>query len=92
MRDFECHITVEAKQSDREALESCGKAFGWKTSFIEGDPDLGAGNRFFFTKHYSDFDTAKAGTNEMAAAVQWVGVARKKVEEVLADTRAGTWT
>jgi hypothetical protein len=92
MKDFECHITVEANVKDRNALERCGESFGWKTSFIQGDPDLGAGNRFFFTKHFDNFDLARDKTNEMATIVKDFGSIRKKIEEVLMDTRAGNWT
>lgn len=93
MRDFECHITVEATKEQRFALERAGGSFGWKTSFIEGDPDLGKGTRFFFTKHYDNLEEAYGGTEKFAELLTRydVKIARKKVEEVLLDTRANNW-
>lgn len=94
--DYECHITVEADESLTNFLEMEGRTTGWKTSFIAGDPDLGQGNRFFFTKHYSSLEDAKGGTERLArdlARNEGVGlkVVRKKIEHVLMDSRSGTW-
>jgi hypothetical protein len=93
MRDFECHITVDTHKVNAPILESIGESLGWKTSFIEGDPDLGKGSRFFFTKHYNALDLAYNGTERLNNALgdAMIIVARKKIEEVLLDTRAGNW-
>jgi hypothetical protein len=93
MRDFECHITVEAQEQSLKLLEDVGITNGWKTSFIVGDPDLGKGNRFFFTAHYDNLDTAFQHTEAMDWSLRMLKytVARKKIEEVIMDTKADTW-
>jgi hypothetical protein len=95
VKDYECHITVEASYSSgqRKFLEEIGEANGWKTSFIEGDPDLGKGSRFFFTAHYNNLDAAFEHTEALDWGLRMQGlvVARKKIEEVLMDTKADTW-
>ena len=94
MRDFECHITIEANTSHLEKLTEIGQSNGWKTSFINGDPDLGKGNRFFFTAHYDNLDKAIHNTDALDWGLRMNGfeVARKKIEEVLMDTKANTWS
>lgn len=95
MKDYECHITVDAGKDAGQIkfLEEIGDANGWKTSFIEGDPDLGKGSRFFFTAHFDDLDYAFGQTEALDWGLRMNGivVSRKKIEEVVMDTRANNW-
>lgn len=94
LKDYECHVTVEACLGrDRQILELMGQEKGWKTSFVTGDPDLGQGSRFFFTTHFSRMYLAWHSTNALAVALELAlyKVVRRKIELVVADTRAGTW-
>ena len=94
MKDYECHITVEATDSERSTLENFSHYMEWKFSFITGDPDFGSGNRVFLTKHYGSLDEAIAGTNKAVENLEFVDIKeikRKKIELIIADTKAGTW-
>jgi len=92
--DYECHITVEPSL-DFELITLCklGEIHNWKTSYIEGDPDLGKGSRYFFTKHFNDLDKARENTNNLSDAIfdMDILVVRKKIELVIADTKNHTW-
>jgi hypothetical protein len=93
VKDYECHITVEASTGHLEFLTRFGENNGWKTSFINGDPDFGKGNRFFFTNHFGRLDIAIAKTELLARSLegQDIVVSRKKIEEVIMDTKADNW-
>lgn len=95
MRDFECHITIEALFGEHSYIESIARKHQWKSSFISGDPDLGNGDRFFLTKHFDELEYAQASTDIMAWAIETslakAKVVRKKIEEVLLDTKNNTW-
>lgn len=93
MEDYECHITVNVNKAFSKQLEQIGKEYRWKTSFVNGDPDLGRGSRFFFTKHFSILYNAREETQVMASMVQDKGfhVLRKKIELIVADTANNTW-
>jgi hypothetical protein len=92
-QDYECHVTVLATEVNRGALTNIGRQDGWKTSFVDGDPDLGKGTRFFMTSHYTSQEEAIINTNLIANRINGEGfeVIRRKIEHVVADTRAGNW-
>ena len=87
---FECHITFENVDAELEGqLVKLAQHHRWKTSFIDGDPALGPGKRFFLTSH--DRDCANM-FNRMKEVVRSAPVApvREKIEEIVYDTKYST--
>ena len=87
--NFEVHVTVPkpAASSIQTELESLAESLSWKTSTIEGDPQLGKGPRFYFTKHFREYTDALVMMNMLAQRLQQCGiiVLRKKIELVMFD-------
>jgi hypothetical protein len=86
--DFECHLTVEGQVSANTLATV--QAWGWKASEIDGDPEMGAGRRLFLTRHFQVFADAHSAACAVADVFGY-RVTRKKIELIVADTRAGTW-
>lgn len=85
---FECHITVALPNERSLAdLEKLGSDNGWKTSVIHGDPVLGTGGRFYFTKHDTNFITLATRMTEMCDILNASGAnpIRRKIEAIIID-------
>lgn len=82
---FECHITV-ARPDNQRRLEALAVEHGWKTSFIEGDPLLGKQGFFYFTSYHTSLVEMKIRMHEFADLLP-VPVLRKKIEEIVYDTK-----
>lgn len=86
--NFECHVTVNAP-SGMPTLEALALRNGWKTSTIDGDPVLGKGPRFYFTRHGNSFPTLHQEMIQLSDELVLTGapVIRRKIEAILVDDR-----
>jgi hypothetical protein len=86
--EFECHVTC-AKPNNMRFYEDIATKHGWNSSFIEGDPLLGKQGFFYFTRHAASYDSLFTTMEVLCKALADVGtkVLRKKIEQVLYDTR-----
>jgi hypothetical protein len=86
---FECHITYDKiSPEEQKLLEEYASKVKWKTSFIEGDPLLGPGVRFFLTCHSADSDQLIRRMREVIRNSP-VKPIREKIEEIIHDTKYG---
>lgn len=85
---FECHVTVMAP-AGMPTLEALALRNGWKTSVIDGDPVLGKGPRFYFTKHSSNFGEIYDEMGRLCIDLVHAGAPpiRRKIEAILVDER-----
>lgn len=87
---YECHLTFDSlSNAQLRTLEAYARLCGWKTSFIDGDPALGPGKRFFLTDHNKD---AKALFTRMTQAkaglfLKGISPVREKIEHIIHDTK-----
>lgn len=86
---YECHITLETKVPFLH--EKIGKRIGWKTSKIDGDPILGKGVYFYYTKHGKCFKSLFKEMNDLSSFLKSVGNTpiRLKIEKIVYDTKTG---
>jgi len=84
---FECHITIEGRQ-DWSAIVELADDMGWKPSKIDGDPLLGDKVFYYLTSYHTDLQVLKLRMHEMADRVG-PGVIRKKIEQIIYDTKKG---
>ena len=90
-RYYECHITMEADDADREVIKNRVEALKWKFSAIDGDIVLGGGVKFYATRHYNERMTASTVLELIhSVADQLPGVQRRKVEMVIYDDRSSS--
>lgn len=89
---FECHVTAELPTDPRilERFEMLAANRGWKTSTIEGDPVLGKGPRFYFTKHSPNFialHQEMISLCDLLLSAKYPGVklVRRKIEAIILD-------
>lgn len=92
---YECHITIEALESERVGVVEKVEEIGWKFSSISGDPILGAGTKMYATKHYpgdTEFSLILDAINVAAFRLRERGlrVIREKIEAVRYDTARAT--
>lgn len=96
LRDFECHITIQASADEVEPLEKLIDTFPeWSFSRIAGDPVLGRSTFCYATAHFSRKELAMFQTVTMAALLESMfTVVRRKIEEVVWDSRKhqGVWS
>lgn len=101
--EYECHITVEDMPERHKTWESLGRCFGWKTSFIVGDPLLpNQTGYFYFTCHDNDVVEIHAKMKRMSNILSDVDhlytiepemklppakVVREKIELIIYDTK-----
>lgn len=92
---YECHVTMEAEPADRDKVAAAVDAIGWKFSAIDGDIVLGAGTKFYATRHFN----ARLREGDVLArlldAASRIGLAgikvtRRKVERVIFDDRSAS--
>lgn len=88
---YECHITLPppATPEERARLEDMARNYRFKTSQIDGDPQLGAHVFFYLTGHDSDFNSMKGRMDDLALRVASAGVKvlRRKIEHIVYDER-----
>lgn len=87
---FECHITCHIKDSEKVEEESIFSKH-WKFSKIDGDPLLGAKPHCYLTCHSVGFKDIKEDMNTTAERLTSKGieVLRKKIEEIVYDSKTG---
>lgn len=84
---YECHITFENVDSELEVrLLAYASEVGWKTSFIDGDPALGPGKRFFLTSHASNLEDMYVNMRLVSIQAPAVPI-REKIEQIVHDTK-----
>jgi len=87
---FECHITLSMPEEEqRLRLVNFMDGWGWKCSWIDGDPLLGENCFFYLTRYNDNFDQLKDEMELTAKVVSNIGfdVVRKKIKEVVYDTK-----
>lgn len=90
---YECHITID-KPSTLQSIHLCeelGHSYGWKTSFIDGDPVLGKKVFFYFTRHSATYESLFVRMRELADYLDLISivVVRLKIEHIVYDTKTG---
>ncbi len=88
---YECHITLPPPETVelRNRLEGLARSYRFKTSQIDGDPQLGAKVFFYLTGHDSDFNAIKGRMDDLSLKVGMAGVKvlRRKIEKIEYDER-----
>lgn len=90
LNDYEIHVTYDIPVDKVEEAKTIAKYFGWHTSRIDGDPILGAGIKFYYTRHTNSLDVA---FNFINTLVDYIGyktnfkLLRTKVEQIVYDKR-----
>lgn len=91
-RIYEAHITLTPKNSDElsRLREFVKPDNGWTLSSIDGDPDLGSGQRAYLTAHS---DNGVDLLMRMMKVVEDIGVpvARTKIEKIVFDSKTGVF-
>jgi hypothetical protein len=85
----ECHITI-SKPENVDELDALAARFGWKTSFIHGDPLLGKAGYFYFTTHHVDYDKIFEKMEFLSGYLEGafnIVPLRKKIEQIVYDTK-----
>ena len=88
---FECHITVENDLGRKVFYQLLAEQCGWKTSCIDGDPLLGKGLHFYFTRHDKNYEDMFINIEKLAGLLELdkVVIIRKKIEHIMYDTKTG---
>lgn len=96
LKYYEIHITVHLPPNKaRENLyKHLAKAEGWKTFKSDGDPLLGAGIKFYFTRHSKTENAAYSDLNAMTDVLRdnYVKILREKIEHIIFDTKSNVGT
>ena len=84
---YECHVTTNRIYKDK--ILSVAEKHKFKTSAIEGDPELGSDTHFYCTSHSSSYINLY---NRMEALIQdlkdlYIPILRKKIELIVLDER-----
>lgn len=88
-KPYEIHITLPWLYDSRDQLEVLAAAHDWHFSCIEGDPDLGNGNKYYFTRHEATEAEAHAELNSMVGQLMHYNYEpiRQKIEHIIFDTK-----
>ncbi len=90
---FESHITIRKPQSIVSArkLFTIAESNGMTTSWITGDPILGAGKYFYMNGFGTDYEVLLAKVKEVSQGLRFWGydVVREKIEQIMYDTKTG---
>jgi hypothetical protein len=82
---YECHVTVD-RPSNPDDFNTLAQNLGWKTSCIDGDPVLGKKVFFYFTCHGTYYGRIYEKM-ELLASMLGDRVVRKKIEQIIYDTK-----
>lgn len=88
--DYEIHVTYDIPLDKIEEAKTIAKYFGWHTSRIDGDPLLGVGIKFYYTRHSNSLDMSYNFINTL---VDYIGyntqfkLLRTKIEQIIYDRR-----
>lgn len=85
--NFECHITCTMPHSALAAAVAVRNH--WKTSAIDGDPELGKHVFFYLTKHDEDYVRLHGHMKMTVGDLERAGVlvVREKIELIMHDVR-----
>ena len=93
MSKFECHITVHKPKFTRHArlLFAAAAKGKMKTSWITGDPVLGAGKWFYISGYSESYLQLLENMTKVADDIRSMGfeVIREKLEQIMYDTKTG---
>jgi hypothetical protein len=91
---FESHITIDVtgqtgNWSKTLKLVAAYCRGCWSTSSITDDPELGPGNKFYFTSYNTDYIVALTNLDSTVAYLQRIGFkpVRKKIELIMFDEK-----
>ncbi len=88
---YECHITAKNDVTQEKKWKGLAAIWGWKTSFIIGDPILpDQTGYFYFTCHDSNFGRMKRRMNHFIEKLEFdskVIIVREKIEKIVHDRR-----
>lgn len=90
---YECHLTLRAAPDEKAYIKDLVERLGWKFSAIEGDIVMGAGVKYYATRHFNFRNTEETvlgylHTTGDTLHDRGVGVERRKVELVAYDDRS----
>ena len=93
MSRFECHITLLKPENTEKArkLFTISESNNMKTSWITGDPVLGAGKWFYVSGYSESYDELLQRMTKTAMHLREEGfeVVREKIEQIMYDTKTG---
>lgn len=86
---YEVHITLDIKEQYEKTALTNACPEGWSTSFIDGDPILGKGIKFYFTTHRKRYQDAHVSMLQLWNSLLDRGFKpiRRKIEEIVLDER-----
>jgi len=89
MNHYEIHVTVPWSPVTQRKFQDLGTEYGWSTSWIDGDPNLGSGRRFYFTRHEPTYMGAMVFMEKLVWKLNQAGhvVLRRKVEQIVFDDK-----
>lgn len=87
--NFECHVTLVNDEKLHAIWKKTANKFGWKTSFIVGDPVMPDQSGYlYFTKHSNSYRQLDNDMHWLCFGAELDGhIVRKKIELVLYDER-----
>lgn len=90
-RKFECHITLLKPKTTSEAklLFDISSRHSFRTSWITGDPVLGAGNWFYISGYDENYHNLFLKMKNVVREISShnIEIIREKIEEILYDTK-----
>ena len=93
---FECHITLNKPKTIAEAKQifKIVAQTRMKTSWITGDPVLGAGKWFYISGYNESYDELFISMKKVVVELTKLNVeiVREKIEQILYDTKTNYFT
>lgn len=89
MSKFELHVTLDLEEDQEDVANNIAILEGWKTSKIDGDPVLGSGIKFYFTKYEILLRNAEDSLYKIHSILvrNKLKVVRLKIEQIIYDKR-----
>ena len=89
---YEIHITshLPPRRDIERQYKKLAEEEHWTTSKINGDPNLGAGAKFYFTTYETTLDRAFIKLNIMTDRMRdlRIPIIREKIEHIVFDTKS----
>lgn len=82
---YECHITYADIGFAHVRVREYAERFGWKLSYIKGDPQFGHGSRWYLTCHDVSLSTIFAKMRKATQAKELPDPIREKIEHIIHD-------